>query len=106
MEQRYSIACAWTRLALVNMTVNPMLLVIHEGHELHYMAPHTRSGKPDSRLCCCAACAGVPISWVVQTHGWDMYFLTLLGSCAVVVTLLAPTLNLKSREQVDSAKEK
>mmetsp|Transcript_12536 Transcript_12536/g.37655 ORF Transcript_12536/g.37655 Transcript_12536/m.37655 type:complete len:323 (-) Transcript_12536:500-1468(-) len=53
-----------------------------------------------------AACAGVPISWVVQTHGWDMYFLTLLGSCAVVVTLLAPTLNLKSREQVDSAKEK
>lgn len=51
-----------------------------------------------------AACAGVPISAIVQQRGWDAYFLALLASCAIVLALLAPTLNLKSREQVDAAK--
>lgn len=51
-----------------------------------------------------AACAGVPISAIVQQRGWDAYFLALLASCAIVLALLAPTLNLKSREQLDAAK--
>ncbi len=55
-------------------------------------------------VCILAACAGVPIAHIVQQRGWDAYFVALLGSCAIVLALLAPTLNLKSREQVEALK--
>ena len=50
-----------------------------------------------------ASAAGVPIALIVQKSGWNAYFMTLLASCALVVVLLLPTINLKSQEQLASA---
>ena len=50
-----------------------------------------------------ASAAGVPIALIVQKSGWNAYFVTLLASCAIVVLLLLPTINLKSQEQLASA---
>lgn len=47
-----------------------------------------------------ASAAGVPIAVIVQKSGWNAYFVTLLASCAIVVLLLLPTINLKSQEQL------
>lgn len=47
-----------------------------------------------------ASAAGVPIALIVQRSGWNAYFLTLLASCAIVIVLLLPTINLKSQEQL------
>ena len=44
----------------------------------------------------------MPIALIVQKHGWNAYFVALLASCAVVVALLLPTVNLKSQEQLSS----
>ena len=46
-----------------------------------------------------AAGAGVPIALIVQRYGWNAYFVALLASCGLILTLLAPTANLKSYVQ-------
>lgn len=46
-----------------------------------------------------AAGAGVPIALIVQKYGWNAYFTALLASCAIILALLAPTINLKSYVQ-------
>ena len=46
-----------------------------------------------------AAGAGVPIALIVQRYGWNAYFVALLASCVLILTLLAPTANLKSYVQ-------
>lgn len=46
-----------------------------------------------------AAGAGVPIALIVQKYGWNAYFVALLASCAIILALLAPTINLKSYVQ-------
>ena len=46
-----------------------------------------------------AANAGVPLAKIVQTYGWNAYFISLAGACGVVLLLLAPMTNLKSYSQ-------
>ncbi len=46
-----------------------------------------------------AANAGVPLAKIVQTYGWNAYFISLAGACGVILLLLAPMTNLKSYSQ-------
>lgn len=46
-----------------------------------------------------AANAGVPLAKIVQTYGWNAYFISLAGACGIVLLLLAPMTNLKSYTQ-------
>lgn len=43
-----------------------------------------------------AANAGVPLAKIVQTYGWNAYFMSLAGACGIILLLLAPMTNLKS----------
>ena len=53
-----------------------------------------------------AANAGVPLSLLVQRFGWDAFFATLVGACAVALLLLAPISNAKSFVQRDADRAK
>lgn len=46
-----------------------------------------------------AANAGVPLAKIVQTYGWNAYFMALAGACGIILLLLAPMTNLKSYSQ-------
>jgi MFS transporter, OPA family, sugar phosphate sensor protein UhpC len=46
-----------------------------------------------------AANAGIPLSLIVQRMGWNTYFATLIGACAVACLLLSPMLNAQSYNQ-------
>jgi len=53
-----------------------------------------------------AANAGIPLSWVVQNHGWDGYFMTMTAACVVALLLLAPLANAPSFLQIQKREEK
>ncbi len=46
-----------------------------------------------------AANAGVPLSIIVKDYGWNAYFSTLIGACALALLLLSPMVNLRSYVQ-------
>jgi OPA family sugar phosphate sensor protein UhpC-like MFS transporter len=46
-----------------------------------------------------AANAGVPLSLVVQSHGWGAFFAALLAACGVTVLLLLPLVGARSYVQ-------
>ena len=46
-----------------------------------------------------AANAGVPLSLVVQSHGWGGFFAALLAACGVTVLLLLPLVGARSYAQ-------
>lgn len=52
--------------------------------------------------------AGIPLSIIVKDFGWNAYFGTLVGACAMAVLLLSPMTRLRSyvqREEVRMARE-
>lgn len=53
-----------------------------------------------------AANAGVPLSMLVQTFGWDAFFATMVGASLLAILLLLPLLNAKSFVQRDEEKRK
>lgn len=46
-----------------------------------------------------AANAGVPLAKIVQSYGWNAYFASMVGACAIVLLLMTPMTNLKSYSQ-------
>ncbi|KAK9908663.1 hypothetical protein WJX75_001165 [Coccomyxa subellipsoidea] len=46
-----------------------------------------------------AANAGVPLAKIVQTYGWNAYFMSLMGACGIVLLLMAPMTRLDSYSQ-------
>jgi OPA family sugar phosphate sensor protein UhpC-like MFS transporter len=53
-----------------------------------------------------AANAGIPLSIIVKTYGWEAYFIALGVACAMALLLLAPMVNLKSYVQREALKKK
>ncbi len=54
-----------------------------------------------------AANAGIPLSIIVKEYGWNAYFSTLIGACALALLLLSPMVNLRSYVQrVEARKAK
>jgi OPA family sugar phosphate sensor protein UhpC-like MFS transporter len=54
-----------------------------------------------------AANAGIPLSIIVKEYGWNAYFSTLIGACALALLLLSPMVNLRSHVQrVEARKAK
>lgn len=51
-----------------------------------------------------AANAGIPLSIIVKEFGWNAYFSTLIGCCALALCLLAPMVNLQSHVQREKAR--
>eukprot|EP00884_Botryococcus_braunii_P006797 jgi/Botrbrau1/16118/Bobra.7_2s0080.2 len=52
-----------------------------------------------------AANAGIPLSIIVKTYGWEAYFVALGVACAMALLLLAPMVNLKSYVQREGGKK-
>eukprot|EP00775_Hariotina_reticulata_P011432 gene11432-11578_t len=52
-----------------------------------------------------AANAGIPLSHIVQNHGWSGFFTALLGACAVALLLLTSVANAQSYGQREQAKQ-
>jgi sugar phosphate permease len=52
-----------------------------------------------------AANAGVPLSMLVKTFGWDAFFATLVGACGMALLLLGPISNARScvQREADAA---
>ncbi len=46
-----------------------------------------------------AANAGVPLAKIVQTYGWNAYFMSMIGACGIVLLLMAPMTRLESYSQ-------
>ena len=46
-----------------------------------------------------AANAGVPLAKLVQTYGWNAYFMALIGACGIILLLLAPMMRLDNFSQ-------
>ncbi len=46
-----------------------------------------------------AANAGVPLAHLVQTYGWNAYFMSMIGACGIVLLLMAPMTRLESYSQ-------
>ncbi|CAK0755091.1 hypothetical protein CVIRNUC_002347 [Coccomyxa viridis] len=53
-----------------------------------------------------AANAGIPLSIIVKSYGWEAYFVALGVACAMALLLLAPMANLKSYTQRESLRQK
>eukprot|EP00198_Chlamydomonas_reinhardtii_P009859 XP_001699196.1 hexose-phosphate transporter, minor isoform [Chlamydomonas reinhardtii] len=51
-----------------------------------------------------AANAGIPLSIIVKEYGWNAYFSTLVGACAIALLLLSPMTKLRSYVQREAAK--
>lgn len=54
-----------------------------------------------------AANAGIPLSFIVKEYGWNTYFATLVGACAIALLLLSPMTRLRSyvqREAIRTAR--
>ena len=51
-----------------------------------------------------AANAGVPLSYLVQSYGWDAFFAVMVGACGCAMLLLLPLLNARSFVQRDADK--
>jgi sugar phosphate permease len=49
--------------------------------------------------------AGIPLSHIVQNHGWSGFFTALLGACAVALLLLTSVVNAQSYGQREQAKQ-
>lgn len=52
-----------------------------------------------------AANAGIPLSIIVKTYGWNMYFASLIAACGFALLLLSPMMNLKSYVQREEKKK-
>ncbi|GIL82636.1 hypothetical protein Vretimale_8235 [Volvox reticuliferus] len=52
-----------------------------------------------------AANAGIPLSIIVKEYGWNAYFSTLIGACAVALLLLSPMTKLRSFVQRETARK-
>ncbi|EFJ46805.1 hypothetical protein VOLCADRAFT_92625 [Volvox carteri f. nagariensis] len=52
-----------------------------------------------------AANAGIPLSIIVKEYGWNAYFSTLVGACALALLLLSPMTKLRSYVQREAAKK-
>ncbi|KAK9819760.1 hypothetical protein WJX72_002066 [[Myrmecia] bisecta] len=52
-----------------------------------------------------AANAGIPLSIIVNKHGWNAYFLSLFVACGCALLLLAPMIQAKSYVQRQAADE-
>lgn len=52
-----------------------------------------------------AANAGIPLSRVVQGHGWGGFFTALVGACGVALLLLATVANAQSFAQREAARD-
>lgn len=53
-----------------------------------------------------AANAGIPLSMIVKSFGWNYYFAALVAACGFALLLLAPMINLKNYVQREEAKLK
>ena len=49
-----------------------------------------------------AANAGVPLSMILNTYGWNGYFTALMSACCCSFLLLIPLMNAKSFAQTKS----
>ncbi|GFR44243.1 hypothetical protein Agub_g5444 [Astrephomene gubernaculifera] len=52
-----------------------------------------------------AANAGIPLSIIVKEYGWNAYFATLVGACALALLLLSPMTRLRSYVQREAARK-
>lgn len=82
---------------LMGFTVfGPQVLIGVAAAELsHKKASATATGFAGCFAYMGAAMSGLPLGKIIQTSGWDMFFIVLVGCCACLILLLAPMWNIK-----------
>ncbi|KAF8071289.1 uhpC [Scenedesmus sp. PABB004] len=91
-------ALQWLAIAALGFSIyGPQMLIGLSGAELvSPVAVGASQGVLGWIAYLGAANAGIPLAWVVQTHGWGGFFAALLGACGVALALLATVANAQS----------